>query len=171
MSESLPTRLLIQLCQASPKTLAAVERLLAKEHLADRQESLPPENQAVRPAAPEHIQPGEADRSFAAKVFQLLTALDSEHRFRKAPPVKVFDLYYRQGLPPAEIARRCKCHRSTIFERLAEIRADLPWSPQQLHEVSSLVEDMERDFAESGAANIYRKGAAYGDEDRARDSG
>ena len=29
---------------------------------------------------------------------KLLTALDPDNRLRKAPPIKVFNLFYRQGL-------------------------------------------------------------------------
>jgi hypothetical protein len=108
----------------------------------------------------------EQDRSIAAKVFELLTALDPDNRLRKAPPIKVFNLYYRQGLQPAEIARRCKCDRSLIFDRLTAIKQQLPWSPDRLRELSPHIEAMEDAVRESKARSIYRKGAFSGDDDR-----
>ncbi len=39
MRQSVPTRVLLQLCQASPETLAEVERLLAREVLYDHQKA------------------------------------------------------------------------------------------------------------------------------------
>jgi hypothetical protein len=43
-------------------------------------------------------EPDEAERSIAAKVFELLTALDPDERLRKAPPIKVFLLRFRKNL-------------------------------------------------------------------------
>jgi len=100
----------------------------------------------------------------AAKVFELLTALDPDTGLRKAPLIKVFNLYYRQGLKPAEIARICHCTRSLIFYRLATIRIKVPWSLQQLHEVSPHVEAMQDALTDSRAKGIYREGAVYGGE-------
>jgi hypothetical protein len=95
----------------------------------------------------------------------LLTALDPDNRLRKAPLIKVFNLYYRQRLQPAEIARICHCNRSLVFQRLATIREKVPWSLQQLQEVSPHVEAMQDALTDSRAEGICRKGAAYGDED------
>jgi hypothetical protein len=70
-----------------------------------------------------------------------------------------------------EVARRCKCHRSLVFDRLAAIQQALPWTPQQLHELSPHVEAMEEAAADSRAKGIYRKGAAYGDGQNDGESG
>ena len=118
---------------------------------------------AARPPAPP--EPDAAERSIAAKVFELLTALDSDNRLRKAPLLKVFNLYYRQRLQPAEVARKCACDRSLIFIRLATIREKVPWGLQQLQEVSPHVEAMEEALEDSRAEDIYRKGAVYGEEE------
>jgi len=114
---------------------------------------------------PEPPEPPQAERSIAAKVFELLTALDPDEQLRKAPPIKVFNLYYRQRLEPAEIARICKCHRSLIFDRLAAIQNKLPWTPQQLQDLSPQVEAMQHALSDSRAKDIHRKSAVYGDED------
>jgi len=108
-------------------------------------------------------EPDQESRGIAAKVFELLTALDPDKRLRKAPPIKVFNLYYRQRLEPADIARICKCHRSLIFHRLAAIQAKLPWTPQQLRELSPQVEAMHDALTYSQAKDIHRKSAVYGD--------
>jgi len=134
--------------------------ILAAKRISTAQTSPPPE--------PAEFGPG--DLSLAAKVFQLLTALDPDNRLRKAPPIKVFNLCYREGLGPAGIARRCHCHRSLIYDRLATMQKKLPWTPQQLWEVSPQVEAMEDAVRESRAKSIYRKGAVYGGEDDDRKS-
>ena len=136
-----------------------------RKDFADWQKNLGPANEASQAALPEPPQPDEPNLSLAAKVFELLTALDPGNRLRKAPPIKVFNLYYRQRLGAAEIARKCNCNGSLIYDRLAAIQAKVPWTPQQLQDVSPHVEAMQESLTDSRAKGIYRKGAAYGGED------
>jgi DNA-directed RNA polymerase specialized sigma24 family protein len=120
-------------------------------------------------AAPEAQQVEEPNLSLAAKVLELLTALDPGNRLRKAPPIKVFLLRYRQNLSRAEIARICSCNKSLVGIRLKTIQEKLPWRPQQLRKLSAHVEAMQDAVSDSRAKRIYRKGAAYGDEDDGRE--
>ncbi len=186
MTEAFPTRLLLLLARATPDQLAAVERFLTGAPLPDPPAAaagdlrVAPEGDPatgqfcirvsrtgdavlVAPHNPARAEP--MTLRLAAKVFALLTALDPDNRLRKAPPIKVFNLYYRQRLEPGQIARICRCDRSVIFDRLASLRARLPWSPQQLHEVSPHVEAIEDSLRDSRARDIYRKGAVTGDEE------
>jgi len=110
------------------------------------------------------------DRSLAAKVLELLTALDPDNRVRKAPPIKVFLLRFRQNLSLSQIARMCDCGKSLVALRLQVIRKKLPWQPQQLREMSAQVEAMQDALTDSRARSIYRKGSAYGDEDDSSES-
>jgi hypothetical protein len=109
--------------------------------------------------------PESENLSLAAKVFQLLTALDPENRLRKAPPIKVFLLRYRQNLSRSEIARICHCDKSLVALRLKALQDKLPWRPQQLRELSAQVEAMQAAVSDSRARSIYRKGAVSGDEE------
>jgi hypothetical protein len=124
---------------------------------------------APRPAALPEDESAPEDKTqlgIAAKVFQLLTALDPENKIRKAPPIKVFLLRYRQNLDPVEIARRCRCDRSLIFVRLKAIEQKLPWKPHQLRELSSHVEALQATLSDSRARKIYRRGEFdEGDDD------
>jgi hypothetical protein len=70
--------------------------------------------------------PDPAERSIAAKVFELLTALDPETQWRKAPPIKVFLLRFRQNLSLSQIALTCDCGKSLVALRLQAIRKKLP---------------------------------------------
>lgn len=118
-------------------------------------------------ASPEPVGAGPELLSVAAKVFQLLTALDSGNKFRRAPPIKVFLLRFRQNLSVTEIARACHCARSLVCLRLKKIRESLPWKPQQLRELSAQVEAMEKALSDPRARKIYRKGAVYGEDEEA----
>jgi hypothetical protein len=155
MREALLGKLLLVLAELPTKELAG---LLAE---ARRRAGA----RGLQGAPAESAEPGPSERGIAAKVFELLTALDPDGRWRKAPPIKVFNLYYRQRLRPAEIARRCGCNRSLIFSRLAGIRKQLRWSPRLLQEVSPHVEAMEEAVSDSRAEEIHRKMAVYGDEE------
>ena len=123
-----------------------------------------PGGAAPRSAPEPTLADDHAQLGIAAKVFQLLTALDPDNGLRKAPPIKVFLLHFRQGLEPTEIARICHCHRTLIFARLRQMQKRLPWKPQQLRELSSHVEALQETLTDPRARNIHRKGAAHGDE-------
>ena len=57
------------------------------------------------------------------------------------------------------------CDRSLVYDRLAAIQEKLPWTPEQLREVSPHVEAMQEALTDSRAEGIFRKGAVYGEED------
>jgi DNA-directed RNA polymerase specialized sigma24 family protein len=107
----------------------------------------------------------EPNLTLAARVFELLTALDPDEHLRKAPPIKVFLLRFRQNLSLSQIARICDCGKSLVALRLKAIREKLPWQPKQLREMSAQVEAMQDALTDSRARSIYRKGSVYGDED------
>lgn len=120
---------------------------------------------------PEPVELDHAERSLAAKVFELLTALDPDSRLRKAPPIKVFLLRYRQNRSLSEIARICDCGKSLVALRLKTFQEKLPWQPQQLQELSAHIEAMQGALSDSRARRIYRKGADYGEEEGGEGSG
>lgn len=139
------------------KLVAYVPPFLVSGSHAQAQEPLP----TGATPAPE---PAPANANLAAKVFQLLTALDPDNRLRKAPPIKVFLLRFRQNLSLSQIARICDCGKSLVALRLQAIREKLPWQPMQLREMSAQVEAMQDAVSDSRARSIYRKGAIYGGE-------
>ena len=123
-----------------------------------------PAGEVVQPIPSESAEASPPDLSLAAKVFQLLTALDPGNHWRRGPPIKVFLLRFRQGLSYSEIARACHCSRTLVELRLKMIREKLPWEPQQLRELSAQVEAMQEAVSDSRARRIYRKGAVYGED-------
>jgi hypothetical protein len=158
MRETFPIKLLLQLLQATPEQLAAIERFLGGQAFP-----------GCQAAPPEPSQPDEPNLSLAAKVFELLTALDPDSRLRKAAPIKVFLLHFRQNLSRSEIARICRCDKSLVAVRLKTLQEKLPWQPKQLRELSAQVEALQEAVSDSRAKRIYRKGVAYGGEDEGGD--
>lgn len=108
--------------------------------------------------------PDPAERGIAAKVFELLTALDPENRLRKAPPIKVFLLRFRQDRSRSEIADICRCHKSLVALRLKSIREKLPWQSRQLRELSGHIEAMQDAVSDPRARKTYWKRAISSDE-------
>ncbi len=160
MRESLPTDVVVAMACASDEQIAQIRRVL---HLAE-----PPAVEAATPPATTPLEleeAGDSGSGVAAKVFQLLSALDPDKRLRRAPPIKVFLLRYRENYSLADIARACGCAKSLVKLRLKTLREALPWKPQQLRELSAQVAAMQEALTDSRARNIYRKGAVHGDED------
>jgi hypothetical protein len=163
--DTFPINLLKQVLDSTLEQQAAMERILDRQGLPERQRRPPLANEAGQAGRmPEPSQPDEPNLSLAAKVFQLLTALDPDSRLRKAPPIKVFLLRFRQNRSRSEIARICRCGKSLVALRLSTIQQRLPWKPQQLQELSAHVEAMQDAVTDSRARSIYRKGAIYGGE-------
>ncbi len=165
VNASISTALLLKLFQATPEELAALERFLAGKPLPGARHRLPSATGATGAPSPQVTEPDQEALSVAAKVFELLKALDPDNRLRKAPPIKVFLLRFRQNLSLSQIARACDCGRSLIALRLKTIQQKLPWHPRQLRELSAQVEAMQDAVSDSRARRIYRKGAVYGDEE------
>jgi hypothetical protein len=195
----------LQLRQATPEQLAAIERFLTGQPLPDPQQNpsqarrpvsaqfahsaggltaaiegdpasghfcirVSPASETSQTLPAEPPEPDHVNLSIAAKVFELLAALDPEQRLRKAQPIKVFLLRFRQNLSRSEIARICGCDKSLVALRLKTIQEKLPWQPHQLREMSAQVEALQEAVNDSRARRIYRKGAAYGDEDDCGDA-
>jgi hypothetical protein len=162
--------LLKQVLDSTLEQQAAIERILDGQALPERQQRPPPANGAGQTAMPGPSQPDEPNLSLAAKVFELLSALDPGKRLRKASPIKVFLLRFRRNLSLSEIARACACARSLVALRLKAIQEKLPWQPQQLRELSAHVEAMQDAVSDSRARRIFRKGALGGDGEDDRES-
>jgi hypothetical protein len=160
MRESLPTDLVMGMAGASDEQIAQIRRVL---NLPDSHAPQASTSAVTTPLEPE---PGsDVGCGLAAKVFQLLAALDPEERLRRAPPIKVFLLRYRENYSLADTARACGCAKSLVKLRLKTLREALPWRPQQLRELSAQVEAMQEALTDSRARRIYRKGAVHGDEE------
>jgi hypothetical protein len=164
MRESFPVKLLVRFLESTPEELMAIRRFFGGQALPERQQRPLFANDAGQAAPPEPSEPDEPNLSLAAKVFELLTALDPGNRLRKTPPIKVFLLHFRQNLSRSQVARVCGCSRTLVAERLRSIREKLPWQPHQLRELSAHVEAMQNALADSRARRVYRKGAVYGEE-------
>jgi hypothetical protein len=165
MRETFPVRLLQLVLQATPEERVAIERFLGGQPLPGRQQKLLLGNEAGQAVLPKSSGPDEPTLSLAAKVFELLTALDPGKRLRKAPPITVFLLRYRRNLSRSEIARVCGCDKSLVAVRLRAIQEKLPWQPRQLRELSAQVSAMQEALSDPRARRIYRRGAVYGSQE------
>ncbi len=97
--------------------------------------------------------------------FALFKALDSQEGLREAPVFTGLRLYYVERLSAERLAKRCRCSKATIINRLRIIHRKTGTNPNQLRAYSSQFESIEKSLSDPRAKRIYRKGAAYGDEE------
>ena len=112
--------------------------------------------------------PGAAEaleEDAARKAFALVKALDAEQPARKASLYTVFRLYCVEAKTVEQVARQCRCARSLVFLRLGALRRKLGRDPRQLRQYSGHFERIEESLAEPRARRIYRRAAAFGEEE------
>ena len=88
----------------------------------------------------------EAD--LAGRVAVLLEGLDSGSGSRRKSPsmAAVFRLYFVQGLPVAQVARKCRCSVGTIVNRLKLMEAKTGATPEQLMRIALQFEQFYGDL-------------------------
>ena len=77
----------------------------------------------------------------------------------------VFRLYCVDGFSAGEVARKCRCSKGTVINRLRLIEERTGMKPEQFRARSDQFARMEKEFADSGAQDIYRRGLAQGLEE------
>ena len=120
-----------------------------------------------RPGKPavEPISDNEARRLFA-----LVTALELETNFRKAPVILVFALYCRDGKTRKVVARECKCSPALISLRLQMIENKLGRKASELRQIAGHFDQIADSLTDSRARRIDRRRAMESDPDWPTDS-
>ncbi len=93
----------------------------------------------------------------ARRAFALVEQLDSEQPLKAPTVLTVFRLYCMEEKSAAEVARRCKTSKATVIRRLELIRARTGLNPRDIRRVSSHLNSIEDDLADSRAAHIQRR--------------
>jgi hypothetical protein len=106
-------------------------------------------------------QPKDLDESIASRAFALVQQLESDQPTKPPTALTVFRLYCIDQLSPTQIARKCRCDRSTVRRRLELIETRTGASPDRLRGVSAHLGKLEAGIADSRAAHIHRKNLIY----------
>ncbi len=106
-------------------------------------------------------QPKDLDESVATRAFALVQQLESDQPTKPPTALTVFRLYCIDQLTPAEIARKCRCDRSTVRRRLELVESRTGTSPDRLRRVSAHLGKLEAGISDSRAAHIHRKNLIY----------
>lgn len=114
-------------------------------------------------------QPKDVDEDLATRAFALVRQLESDQPTKPPSALTVFRLYCIDQLTPAQIARKCRCDRSTVRRRLQLIESRTGTSPDRLRKVSAHLDKLEAGIADSRAAHIHRKSLIYDADDSADD--
>ena len=101
----------------------------------------------------------------ARQAFALVKALDSETGLRSAPVLTVFRLYCIEGLSADEVARRCRCSKGTVINRLEMIRRRTGSRPEKLRTYSAQFERVEESVKADEARRMGRREEARPNED------
>ncbi len=95
------------------------------------------------------------------KAFALVKALDARRIIKRPSPGTVFSYYCIEGLSVAEVARKCRCSRGTIRNRLEFIRQKTGADPVRVRRLSAHYESLEDQTADSRARRTIAKRLIY----------
>jgi DNA-binding NarL/FixJ family response regulator len=82
--------------------------------------------------------------------------LDSEANTKPPTPATIFVHFCVDGLTVTEIARRCRCSRGTVLNRLALLRKRTGVAPEHLRTLSGHFARIENTIADPRASHIHR---------------
>ncbi len=99
-------------------------------------------------------QPKTEDQSVLQRAFALAKALDAQFALRPPTPMEVFAGYCLETLNISELARRHRCSRGTILNRLALIRRRTGMDPESLRKISPQLQHAENALQDARAARI-----------------
>jgi DNA-directed RNA polymerase specialized sigma24 family protein len=93
----------------------------------------------------------------ARRALALLQQLDSDGPKKPPTVLTVFRLYCIEEMTAAQIARNCHCSKATVIARMSTIRKKTGVSPKDLRRLSTHLSEIETDFLDPRAKDIYRK--------------
>jgi len=100
--------------------------------------------------------PAVEDQSVLQHAFALAKALETESPLDQPTALAVFHAYCQEGLRVTEIARRFRCSRGTVMNRLKLIAQRTGMEPDRLRQLSPQIARVEEELSDSRAARIYR---------------
>jgi hypothetical protein len=103
--------------------------------------------------------PDTKAESAAKAAFALLGRLDSQTSRCKAPLPVVMRLYCLDGLEADQIATRCRCARSLVYNRLQALRKELGCHPAALRQHSAHLDQLRESLSDSRARHIRTRAA------------
>jgi hypothetical protein len=95
------------------------------------------------------------------KALAMVKALDPRKRIKQPSPGTVFSFYCIEGLSVAEVARKCRCSRGTILNRLEFIRLKTGADPIRVRRLSAQYERFEERIPDSRARRTSARGLIY----------
>jgi hypothetical protein len=100
-------------------------------------------------------QPKELPEDVARRAFALASRLDARGRMHPPTPLTVFRMYCVDELSAEQIARKCRCSKTTILNRLQSIRSATGMNPNQLRAYSAHLAKLDPVTIDPRAKHIY----------------
>jgi hypothetical protein len=105
--------------------------------------------------APEPKLPEDA----ALRAFAVIKSLDANPNLREAPVFTVFRLYCMENLSVQQIAKKLRCSKATIINRLRTIRQKTGVNAKALRAYSTQFGQIENSLSDPKARRIHRRAA------------
>ena len=105
------------------------------------------------------------DEDTTRRAFALIKVLDQKQNFQPPTPATVFRLYCIDGLNISEIARKCRCSRGTILNRLKFIQKHTGLAAKAMRRFSGVMEASSATGSASPACPISVKWPSEEPED------
>jgi hypothetical protein len=99
-------------------------------------------------------QPKELPEDVARRAFALASRLDARGRMRPPTPLTVFRMYCVDEMTAERIARKCRCSKTTVLNRLQSIRSATGMNPGQLRAYSAHLANLDPATLDSRAKRI-----------------
>jgi hypothetical protein len=98
--------------------------------------------------------PAPSDLDVAGTAYALISRLESGQPPKPPTVLSVFMMYCSENLTADQIARRCRCSKGTVVNRLKTIRQVTGMVPEELRRFSSQFERMRASVSDSRASRI-----------------
>ena len=98
--------------------------------------------------------PAASDSDVAGTAYALISRLESGQPPKPPTVLSVFMMYCSENLTADQIARRCRCSKGTVVNRLKTIRQVTGMVPEELRRFSSQFERMRASVSDSRASRI-----------------
>jgi hypothetical protein len=100
-------------------------------------------------------QPKDIDSDSAARIFAVVTKLDTDKPLKPPSLLTVFRLYCVEELSSDQIARRCGTTKTTVLRRLALLQSRLAVHPRQLRRLSPHLSKIQDSLHPPHAGHIH----------------
>jgi hypothetical protein len=111
-------------------------------------------------------QPKQEDQGVVERAFALVKALETETTLQRPGPLAVFSEFCISGLNVSQVARKFRCSRGTILNRLALIRRRTGMEPDAFRKISPHIAQLQAQCSDPRASRIRQRAMLEQEDDQ-----